>query len=342
MSAVPASKARRREYLWLFGIVLVALLFRVVLASFPRVIRWDEPDYLWLGKSLLTGYGYTITGVPNPEAGSNFWYVLFGAVTVVPVFFLARRIYGYEVAVLSAGLVAIFPGLSSTILYWGTMTEPLFIFLICCAMWAAAVALDKDEWWAYAFVGGLSGLAYLARPEGLVWLVIFSLLLILVLALKRRLLRWRTLTQLAICLAGFVLCAAPYVAFLYRHSGKWMPTGKLSITYDIGEAVLERDPVLYDKVTASLDSESGEILWWSEKRFDMSLLDIFLNDPVKFVVRTWRNAQRMVATVFTPTLFPLFLLAPIVLGWFRHPWTRRRLGYEALLLAGALPVLFGV
>ena len=80
-------------------IVLLALLLRAGLASLPRVIRWDEPDYLWLGKSLWTGHGYTINGVPelhytplvpilaggiyaltgDPELGSDVWYVLFGA-----------------------------------------------------------------------------------------------------------------------------------------------------------------------------------------------------------------------------------------------------------------------
>ena len=359
MSGDPSSGTRRQGTIWLACVVLAALVFRAGLASLPRVIRWDEPDYLWLGKSLLIGRGYTIAGVPelhytpllpvlsgavylltgNPELGTSFWYVLLGALLAVPVYSLARRTYGQRVGLLSAFLAAIFPGLSSAMLYWGTMSEPLFIFLVYCALWAAMVALDREQIGRFAVVGGLLGLAYLARPEGLVWLVGLAVLFMLTWALKRRLFRGHALASLAACLAAFALLAAPYAAFLHRHSGKWMATGKLSITYNIGWAVLERDPALYDKVTASLDRETGEILWWSNNRFEQSLIDAFLSDPGGFLRRTWRNAQLMRASVLSRTIFPPFLLAPVVLGWFRTPWTRRRLEREAILWLGVLPVL---
>lgn len=359
MKTNPNSNARHREYIGVLYIVLAALVFRVVLISLPRIIRWDEPDYLWLGKNLLTGRGYTITGVPelhypplfpllsgsiylltsNPEMGSAFWYILLGALVVIPIYFLARRIYGHQVALLSALLVAFFPALSSAVLYWGTMTEPLFIFLVYSALCAATIALDSDKVWPFGIAGGLFSLAYLSRPEGIIWFAAFGILFVLLWMLRRQLLRWRTLAHLGIYLLAFVLLAAPYMIFTYRHSGKWMVTGKLGITYDIGEAVLERDPVLYDKVTASLDSAGKEILWWSNQRFEQSILDIFLDNPTKFLRRIWRNLRQMQAYLFSSTIFPLFLLAPVVLGWFRYPWSRRRCGLEVILWFGILPVL---
>ena len=359
MRGDPSSDVRRHEAVWLACVVLAALVFRAALASLPRAIRWDEPDYLWLGKSLLTGRGYTIAGAPDlhytpllpvlsgavyllthdPELGTSFWYVLLGALVALPVYFLARRTYGQRVALLSAFLVAIFPALSSAVLYWGTMSESLFIFLVYCGLWAAMAALDRDQVARLAVVGGLFGLAYLARPEGLVWLVAFAVLCVLTWALKRRPLGRHGLARLAACLAAFALLAAPYALFLYRHSGKWMATGKLGITYNIGQAVLDRDPVLYDKVTASLDAQSGEILWWSKNRLEEGLVDVFLSDPAAFLRRIWRNAQGMRASVLSSSIFPPFLLAPVVLGWFRTPWSRRRLQHEAILWLGVLPVL---
>jgi len=353
----PIAGRERREYLWLFLAVAGALVFRLALASLPRVIRWDEPDYLWLGKNLLSGRGYTIIGVPelhytplfpllaggvylltgNPELGSSFWYVLLGALLVVPVYLLARRMYARRVAMLSAALVAVFSGLSSAVLYWGTMTEPLFILIIYCALWVAAIALEGDKLWTYAVVGGLISLAYLSRPEGIVWLASLGAFFVLVWLLKRQSWSWRRVACLGLYLGAFILVAAPYAIYLHGHTGKWMATGKLSITYDIGEAVLERDPVLYDKVTASLDSE-GEVLWWSNKRFEQGIIDIFLHDPRKFLQRIWRNLQQMKAALFSATIFPMVLLAPVVLGWFREPWKRRRFGREALLWFGILPV----
>jgi len=358
MSSLPHPNAGRRERLWLALIVLGALLLRAGLATMPRAIRWDEPDYLRLGYNLWTGRGYTVNGVTelhytplypilaggiyaltdNPELGSDVWYVLLGALAVLPVYALAKRLYGQRVALLSGILMAVFPPLSSAVLYWGTMTEPLYILLAFSTLWSTAVALEEDKVWAYALTGGLLALAYLARPEGIVWLASLLLLIVLVRLAKRQLFRWRTLGRLGLYLAAFLIVASPYMLYLYRETGTIMATGKLSITYDIGEAVLDRDPVQYDKVTASLD-KNGEILWWSDQRFERSVFDLFFDDPAKFVNRTWRNLQRLASDILAPSYFPIFFGAPLILGWLSTPWNRKRLLREALLWAGALPVL---
>jgi 4-amino-4-deoxy-L-arabinose transferase-like glycosyltransferase len=359
MNARMISNEQQHDRIWLWALVLVALGLRIVLALLPRAIRWDEPDYLWLGKNLLTGVGYTIVGVPelhytpllpilsgavyvltgDPELGTSVWYVLLGALVVLPVYGLARRIYGRPVARLAGILVALFPALSSAILYWGTMTEPLFIFCIYCALWMAIVALDERKWWAYALTGTFVSLAYLSRPEGIIWAAALGAFFILVWIKRRRLWRWRTLGQAAAYVALFVALAIPYAVYMHAHTGKWMATGKLGITYDIGEAVLARDPVMYDQVTASLDPDSGEILWWSSKRFDRTMLQIVAQDPRAFVTRIWQNLQRLVASFFAPNIVPFFLLGPIILGWVRQPWNQRRLRNEGLLWFGILPVL---
>jgi hypothetical protein len=147
------------------------------------------------------------------------------------------------------------------------------------------------------------------------------------------------LARLLLYVGCFLLLALPYTFFLHSFSGKWMTTGKLSITYDIGEAVLERDPVLYDQVINTLDPATGEVLWWSGRRFERSLTEVFMEDPLKFLTRTLRNANQMHDAALSRRVFPLFLFAPVLLGWFRQPWERHRLRHEALLWCGVLPVL---
>ena len=348
---------KRRELVWLGHILLLALALRAATAALPRVIRWDEPDYIWLGKQLLRGQGYTINGVPelhytpflpilaggiylltgNAELSTAFWYVVLGTALCVPIHALAARIYGRRIARLAALLVASFPALGSAILYWGTMTEPVFIFLVYSALWAVLVALERDSVGSYALAGLLLALAYLTRPEGIVWFFSYGALFGIAWALRDKLRRWRSLAQMAIYIAAFLLVASPYAAFLHRHSGRWLSTGKLSITYDIGQAVMTHDPVLYDKVTASLDEEGDEVLWWSQRRFERGLWDILLADPRGFARRIWENLRQARIALAAPTLFPLFLLAPIVLGWFSRPWTRRRLIHEAALWFTVLP-----
>jgi hypothetical protein len=365
---------RRKQTLRVVAIIALAALFRAGLVALPRVIRWDEPNYLWLGRALFTGRPYSISGVPelhytpllpllsgsiyvatgNPELGSDVWMVLFGALTALPIYAIARRLFNIRVALLSALLVAFFPTQSSAVLYWGTMTEPLFVFLIFAAAWAVMMALDGDRLWAWPLAGGLLSLAYLARPEGLVWFAGFGVFLAL--TVLSRILNvpealstggqdaaksaqpLKTAARFGLYVATFALVAAPYAAFLWRETGSLMLTGKLSITHDIGGAVLERNPVLYDQVSASLD-EHGEILWWSESRFHRGVLDIIRENPRGFAERIWGNLRQMRDNLFSSLVFPLFLLMPIILGWFRRPWTRRRLWGEALLAFSALPVL---
>ena len=55
----------RKQTIWLVAIMVLAALFRAGLLALPRVIRWDEPNYLWLGRALLTGQPYSISGVPE-------------------------------------------------------------------------------------------------------------------------------------------------------------------------------------------------------------------------------------------------------------------------------------
>ena len=353
-------KARlSRQSIGLVYILLLALALRLGLAFVPRVIRWDEPDYLWLGQSLFSGGGYTINGVPelhytpllpllsgpiallsgNPELGTIFWFVLLGVFACLPVYWIARRVYGERVALVAALLVAVFPSLSSWILFWGTMTEPLYIALTLSALCALMAALDNDKLWAFVLTGALLGLAFLARPEGTVWLGVYGVMALLVLALDGRLRHWRAWGSLALMLAAALLVASPYMAYLHRETGKVMVTGKLSITYDIGQAVMENDPVLYDKVTASIDEVTGEILWWSSSRFERSTLDLVRDDPRGFLRRIWTNLGQLRDALLSPTVFPILLLPPIFLGWFAHPWDRRRLRYELMLILAAVPVL---
>ncbi|MBC7224824.1 MAG: glycosyltransferase family 39 protein, partial [Anaerolineae bacterium] len=152
-----AEGVSRQDRWLLWGLTAWGLVARAGLASLPRVIRWDEPDYLWLGRSLFSGQGYTIGPfpdlhytpllpvlvgpmvrvLPNPEWASAFWYVVLGAALVWPVYGLGRAIFGPSVARGAAVLTACFPALTILPLYWGTMTEPPYLLLLFAGLYAA-------------------------------------------------------------------------------------------------------------------------------------------------------------------------------------------------------------
>jgi hypothetical protein len=374
--------AGRAAHLQLLALVVASGLFRLALLTLPRLVRWDEPIYLWLGRSLWSGEGFTspaghpelhhvplypllagatyvLTG--DPEVASNIWYVLFGALLPLPIYALARRREGFAGsqggALLAAALAAFFPGLSSAVLGWGTMIEPLFVLLIATGVWLSGRASDRAAPRAgegplqqaadpvsallHGATGLTFGLAYLTRPEGVVWLVSLAVWWLLVRVLREGLVglrRLSTVVALGAAFLGFALVAVPYVGYLHHHTGRWMLTGKVSITYEIGAAVEKGDAVLYDQVTGTLDRTTGDTRWASSGQGGKGLLDRLREEPAAFVGRLGRNALHILKSSLTSPIFSVALLLPAAWAFFALPWTRKRVAEDALLAAGALPV----
>ena len=353
--STPREGISRREILTLLFILAAACAVRVFLSGLDRVIRWDEPDYLTLGINLFSGTGYTTGVVPelhytplfpivsglfyllvrNPELASNLVYVSAGTLLIAPIYLIARRIYGQRVAVITACLLVVYPALSASILYWGTMTEPLYMLLVYGAYYAVLLADEGDKARAYVAAGALLSLAYLTRPEASLTLAAMLAYLALIRLLQRRLFNRGTLLRLAALVLAFAVVAAPYLGFLYAKSGRLLITGKLGLTYAMGQAVLDKDPAEYDRLIASLDSTGKEIVWYSPDRFSYSVLDDLLADPPAFVRRIVANARLLSGQLFSHTIFPTILGVPLLLGLLNVAWDRRRLRRELFLIAVA-------
>lgn len=346
----------RRERTLLVTLTVAGALLRLALLLLPRAIRWDEPIYLLLGQNLWSGWGFTFNGHPelhhsplypvlagltlkltgHPEAASDLWYVLLGALLPLPVYFLARRLAPPGGALFAAALVAFFPALTTAVLYWGTMTEPLFLLLIYAAAALTARGLDRERPSLFAAVGALTGLAFLARPEGILWMGSLGAAALFVWLLRRNLDRKR-LACFALLPFAFLFVAAPQLLHLHRHTGRWMISGKLGITYEIGRAMEKGDPVLYDEIIHTLD-EDGEIRAASEARYRRGLAGKVASPPGEASGRFTRNLGHVLKSSLTSEIFSVLLLLPA--GWWLlcRPWNRRRLADEAVLAATVAPV----
>ncbi|MFY9823461.1 MAG: glycosyltransferase family 39 protein [Thermoanaerobaculia bacterium] len=339
------------------ALAVAAFAVRLALLLLPRVMRWDEPVYLLLGRNLWSGLGYTFSGHPElhhsplfpllagatlkltsrPEAASDVWYVLLGALLTLPVYGLARRVTSQGGALLAAALVAFFPALTVAVLYWGTMIEPLFLFLLYAAAYAVAKGLDGESPWPFAGAGALTGLAFLARPEGILWMVSLAGAALCVWALRRRLWERRTLAALAVLPLVFLAVAAPQLLFLRRHTGQWMISGKVGITYEIGRAVETADPVLYDEIVNTLDAD-GEIRAASESRYQRGEAGAAAVKPAEASGRFLRNLGHVLKSSLTSEIFSAMLLLPAAWWILRGAWNRRRLEAEIVLAATVAPV----
>jgi len=340
-----ADRSSFRDRWLLLGLTLLGAAVRIGLASLPRVIRWDEPDYLWLGHSLFGGQGYTIGPYPdlhytpflpilvgpltrllsNPEWASAFWYVVCGSLLVWPVYGLARGVYGRRVARGAAVLVAIFPALTISPLYWGTMTEPPYLLLLFCGLYAAYRAWHGGGVRHHVAAGIALALAYLTRPEGVLFFGLVGLFLLGVAGVRGQ---WRSgawWRGFGAFVLAWLLVAGPYLVYLRVHSGHWLVTGKVGVTLALGEGVVDRDPAAYDRAIASLDETGEEIIWFSPQRFrEPGLLDQLRAHPGAVARRVAQNILAWYGAFFGMRMFPTPLLVLVVLGLFAVPWTRRQ------------------
>jgi len=350
---------RNPETWFLVGILVVSLLLRLRLVGIDRIVRWDEPDYLTLGRHLITGQGYSVSGrvdvhypplfplvtgllyplTHDMKLNSDICFVVFGTLFLLPLYWLTKRLFGARVAVMSTLMLCVYPALTSSVLFWGTMIEPLYLLLLFTAFCSVWLAWEKQTPTSYAVMGGLFGITYLVKPEALVYLGWFLALLLLGQLWRGKLMRSRTLLALLSAIAAFALVIAPYIAFLYRETGRILITGKLGVTYVAGEGAVLHDPGLYDRALARLDSAGEEIIWFSPDRFKYDLWQIIRADPRAFLLRTWRNVNALESLLFVRRVFPFYLLVLVALGVLGQPWDKDRLVKELFLLATIPPVL---
>ncbi len=342
------------------AIALLALAVRLALVLWAdRAIRWDEPDYLTLARNLATGRGFSVAGHPelhyaplfplaaglfyrllgDLKAASDAVYVLAGAALIVPLFALARRLFGGRVALAAGLLVALCPALNGWVLYWGTMTEPLYLLCVFAGLGFTWAAAEEGRVGPAVAAGACFALAYLTRPEGSFYAALGAGALVVGILARRQARSGRAWVALGGFVLAAILVALPYLVYIRAHTGRWMVSGKLGVTYDIGRAVLARDPAEYDRVTASLDSTGREIIWYSPERFQRDLAAELAASPMEALRRVWANLRLLLGAWFDITVFPTLLLIFVGLAWFAQPWDRRRAVAELYWAAGLLPLL---
>lgn len=342
------------------AIALGALILRAVLASPARVVWGDEPFYLWDGYNLATGRGYTFfNGRPdvyltplyplviaglylilhNLELASRLCYMIFGAALVLPMYGLAKEMYGRRSAVIAAVLLAVYPALTSAELYWGTMTEPLYFLTAYAGLYAALRALRDGGWGAHIAAGALFALAYLTRGEGIAYIAAVGGVLVIVRLLERRLLARDVWPRLLAMFGIFLVLAFPYWLYLRLQTGRWMISGQAGMTYITCISLAYGDVVGFDQATWGLDRASGEVYFFSPAMVSFNMLEHIRSDPLAFARLVYHNARDFIATLFSWRMFPLWLLPFLTLGLFGAVWDKRRAKGELLLAASMAPAL---
>jgi 4-amino-4-deoxy-L-arabinose transferase-like glycosyltransferase len=370
-SRIPAPQKARDgvpRFLTGIGLGLWATAVRLFALAQPQRMVWgDEPFYLWLGRNWLTGQGYSFTGYSDVhhtpmypllsglfylltrnfassqanamELASNICYVLFGVLLVIPIYLLTKEMYGRRAAVVSAGLVAVYPAISTAPLFWGTLTEPPYYFFVYTGLFMVLLAMRRERWWAFLLAGMCFGLAYLTRPEAVAYVAIGGAIIALVRLFEKRLLKRATWIGLVIYLAGFLLFFLPYVYYVYRETGSWMVSEKAGVTFVTCIGLSESNTVAFDQATWGLDSTGLEVFFFSRESYHVNMLDVIRAYPAEFVQLVLRNIRRFIGGFLSLELFSYYLLPLMGIAFFRTAWDKRRVKGELLLLASLTPVL---
>ena len=352
--ALPCPEAKDDPRGFLFGLLLFSMACRIVLIQFKDVVGTDELIYLTLGKNLWHGLGFRLldhpmTMVPpllpivsgffslftkNLEWGTNFTYVVFGGATVIPYYYLARRLCGVRVARWASFFLAFFPGLLLSF-YWGSMTEHLYTFLLVTALLFVHKALKEHRGVDFSLAGALLALVYLTRSEGvLAFLVLFSFA-VLYFARERSLFRRETVRNLSLMALSAILLSAPYPLFLKETSGQLSISGKTKLVLLVGAMDLQER----ENLGGRLNVDGTEFFDYEGLVKDKTVLGMILENPKVLFGGSFLQVRNFFVILFSWKVFPVFLLGFVLLGLFRDPWDRARLESEVFLLTACLPFL---
>ncbi|MEA1926924.1 MAG: glycosyltransferase family 39 protein [Candidatus Auribacterota bacterium] len=236
---------------WLSIILLLSLVLRFYALDQCRFIGTDGGvDGVAMticGRSLVTGEGFTFQGRPElahaplfPWVAGIIWFltgnlelsgllisVLAGALSVIPIFFLAKRLFGITTAWIAAWMTAVFPPFIFAATEVRLASLYLFIFLLVAnALYKNALA---PGFLRGGMVGLTGGLAYLARPEGAIFLPLGILLSFFSGPIFKR--GKKILFSALGMVLVFSLLSAPYWDFLHRHLGYWTLSARSPVTF---------------------------------------------------------------------------------------------------------------
>ena len=234
----------------LAALLALALILRLVVGHAIGVVETDGVRYITIARQFqATGNPFdplfhplypVILGllqwvIRDWETAGRLVATAFGVALLAPAFALARDVIGRPVALLTAALLAVHPGLvrnSSSVL-----ADSTYAFLLAAGVWLGWRALAAAHRALLPVAGVVLGLAYLVRPEAALYLV--SLLIVaLILAVRDR--TWLGWAPWIVGgLVGFSLMAAPYLVYLRRSLGHWTLSGKVAhnLVQDLGGSV---------------------------------------------------------------------------------------------------------
>ena len=351
---------RPRSETWILLLIMAAALAVRVLAALSRsMIQLDETAHVRMAENLAEGLRpLDIAGLSATHFSPLFPLVtsglgkltgdfvisayavviIFGTLLLVPAYLLARDLAGGRAGLMTAALVGAMPLFVdySSRLY----SESVYVFFLLLALAAGYRMLRDGSRYAWATLAGFSlGLAYLANPSAVFYLVALAALIVAAAVVRRR--AWRPVAgRAALFGALFIICAAPYLIFLHSEQGRWTYSGKAPGNIHAAEKDLRHGTLDWEKEMLALDNDSGETKIMTLKD-EADPLRALVTQPLQGV-KIFARQSYIFYSEELARVFPLWLLPLLGLGLFAAAWDRTRAagaGYLLLMMAPALFIL---
>jgi len=336
-------------------ISIFALGFRLFLMKYRFAVSFDEVNYLKLAasgnlegvKNVLHTYWspfYPLVValfsklVTNFELAGRLVSIVSGSLIILPVYVFARRNVSRKVAVVTGIFLAFLPAFA--FLSTRAQTEALYTLIAVTGVFLGWQILNKPSIKNAIILGVLFGSAYLTKPEGSGFLIVFigTLFVVALFQIIRRQRPWKLIISGFLAIGFFLLVASPYLVFLHKATGKWTISakGKANQQFEAVSTGLagksfgtfrslsdDNKHVLIDQIY-----HIGTFLKTEGKKSQPTVSVNYLNLMRKYV----ENFYKVVAFGMNHALTSTILLL-IVLGLFGIPWEKQRFYRELYLLS---------
>jgi 4-amino-4-deoxy-L-arabinose transferase-like glycosyltransferase len=170
------------------------------------------------GASFFYAGVYVLVGGVHPTAG-RIAVAFLGALMILLVYLLGRRLAGPAAGLIAALLAAIYPTFIDN--NGQFLSEPIAAFTLAAAVLSAFWAAERGRVWFWAVPGLFLGATALTRPEYLPFAAVFALVALVKVGRARR---WRLgLASSALIVAGFCLVLAPWTIRNYVVLDRFVP-----------------------------------------------------------------------------------------------------------------------
>ncbi len=247
----PQERAYRR--IWLPGVILsvLAIALRILVAAEREGIDVDGIIYIQNARSLLTNWHsinvihpplYSALLAPflglwsDPEWVGRVVSAVLGGLWIWPTLWLARETTDEAVSWTTGLLVAFTPAAVEA----STRVLSETTFGLCLTLFLAFLvrSLRTGSWVSTCFTGILGAFATLARPEGMGYLFLAWVLMVLApVCFGGFWTRRAVLTRLAAVTLCWTTVLYPYMAVVHKQTGLWHWSGKVGVSLLFAESV---------------------------------------------------------------------------------------------------------